>query len=284
VDVPDIDVDLRLAEATSGLRLEGSIRPRIALEDAVLLTGGRVENLGDLEAGQEVAIREPFHGGTMITGGLAEHIMGTTDYWDDPLLYRRYHFLGAVFDPYYGPYYASASPSASLESGVYLIGWSDESIPLSTEVVDWPYSAVGTALYIYALPVTEEADLMSVIPPELVEREMVDVVGRVQELPDGIHMESVSQVTFRFTPWGTEVPEVEEIVLDMQPGYEYAYSPSVAIWDWEREVWREVDVAWGPHSIPNAGRYVSSSGVVLLHFEAASRITIERLELTIKGK
>lgn len=285
-DVAGIDADLRLLKAAGALRLEGSIRPQMALEDAVLLTGGSVKQLGNLEAGEEVAVREPFYGSTMPGGGLTERIMGTSGYWDDPLLYRRYHFLGAVFDPYYGPYGTSASSSVALESGVYLIGWSDEHIPLSAEVVDWPYSAVGTALYIYALPVTEaETDSTSVIPPELIVREMVDVVGYVQDLPDGIYMEFESEATFRFTLWGAEVPEVEEIVLDMQGGYDYVYPPSVAIWDWEREVWRGVDVAWGQHSIPNGGRYVSPSGTVMLYLKAgASGTTVERLELTIKGR
>jgi hypothetical protein len=286
-DVVGIDADLRLFEALGALQLEGSIRPQMALEDTVLLVGDRVKNLGDLAAGQGVSVREPFQGGTMAAGGLAERIMGTTGYWDDPLLYRRYHFLGAVFDSYYGPYGTSASSGMGLESGVYLIGWSAESIPLSAEVVDWPYSAVGTALYIYALPVTEvETDSMSVIPPELIAREMVDVVGYVEELPDGIYMDFGSEATFRFTLWGTEVPEVEEIIVDMQYSYDYAYPPSVAMWDWEREVWREVDVTWGRHSIPNAGRYVSPSGTVLLYLkaEATAGTTIEHLELTIKGK
>jgi hypothetical protein len=283
-DVPGIDADLRLSKASSSLRLEGTIRPQMVLKDAVLLTGGGVKRLGDLEAGEELTIREPFHGGAMVASGLAERILGTTDYWNDPLLYRRYQFLGAVFDPYYGPYGVSASSRVSLGSGVYLVGWSDEHVPLSAKVVDWPYSTMGTALYIYALPVAEaEAGTISTVPPELIAREMVDVVGYVEESPDGIRMESESETTFRFTLWGTGVPEVEEIILDMQPGYDYAYPPAVSIWDLESEDWRPVDAAWGQHAIPNGGRYVSSSGVVLLHFKAATETTIERLEITIKG-
>jgi hypothetical protein len=167
-----------------------------------------------------------------------------------------------------------------------LIGWSDGQIPLSAEVVDWPYSLEGTALYIYALPVVEvEADSMSVISPELIAREMIDVVGYVEDGPAGIYMELESEVTFRFTLWGIGVPEVEEIVLDMQPSYDYVYPPSVSIWDWESEDWRPVDVAWGQHLIPNGGRYVSSSGVVLVHCKAeVIGVTVERLEITIKGK
>jgi hypothetical protein len=283
-DVPGIDADLHLSEATGSLQLEGTIRPQLGLEDAVLLTDSRVKQLGDLEVGQEVAIRESFHGGAIVTSGLSDRILGTVDYWNDPLLYRRYQFLAAVFDSYYGPYGVSTFSRVGLGSGVYLVGWSDERIPLSAEVVDRPYSTMGTALYIYALPVAEaEAGTMSIIPPELFAREMVDVVGYVKDLPDALNMEPESEATFRFTMWGADVPEVEEIILDMQQGYPYAYPPSVSIWDWESEDWRAVDVGWGQHSIPSSERYVSPAGVVLLHFKAATATAIERLEITIKG-
>lgn len=286
MDVSGVDADLRLSKATGSLHVEGSVRPQMVLEDAVMLIGGRVKRLGDLEAGEEVAVREPFHGGSVSAFDLPDRVVGATGYYDDPLLYRRYHLMEAVSVPYYGPYGARGAYGANLENGVYLIGWSDEQIPLSAEVVGWPYSSEGTVLYIYALPVAEvEDESMSVIPPELIAREMMDVVGYVEEGPAGIYMELESEAAFRFTLWGVEAPKVEEIVLNMQQGYDYAYPPSVSIWDWVSEDWRPVDATWGEYSIPNGGRYVSSSGVVLLQVKAAANgTTIERLEITIKGK
>ncbi len=284
-DVPGVDADLRLSDTTGSLRLEGTIRPQIALEDAVLLMGGHVKRLGDLEKGQEVSIREPFRSGAIVVSGLPERIMDSVDYWSDPLLYRRYHFLGAIFNSVYGPYGASGSSRVGLGSGVYLVGWSDEHIPLLAEVVDASYSTTGTALYVYALPTAEaEVESMSVIPPELITREMMDVVGYVEELSDGFHMEPRSEATFRFTLWGTAVPEVEEIVLDMQQQGGYGDSLAVSIWEWESEDWHPLGVTWGRNSIPNGGRYVSSSGVVLLRLKATAGTTVERLELTLKGK
>jgi hypothetical protein len=283
-DVPGVDADLCLLEVSGSLRLEGTIRPQIALEDAVLLMGGHVKRLGDLEKGQEVSIREPFRSGAIVVSGLPERIIDSVDYWSDPLLYRRYHFLGAIFNSTYGPYGASGSSRAGLGSGVYLAGWSDEHVPLSAEVVDASYSTTETAFYVYALPTAEvEVESISVIPPELITREMIDVVGYVEELSDGFHMEPRSEATFRFTPWGTAVPEVEEIILDMQQSG-YGDPPAVSIWEWESEDWRPLGVTWGRHSISNGGRYVSSSGVVLLRLKATAGTTVGRLELTLKGK
>jgi hypothetical protein len=285
-DVPAVEADLRLSGASGSLQLEGTIRPRITLEDAVLLTGGRVKRLGHLEAGTEVSIHEPFSGGGVVGSGLPERILGSGDYWNDALLYRRYYFLGAIFDSTYGPYGTGVSRRMGLGSDAYLLGWSDERIPHSAKVEKASYSAIGTALYLYALPVAEaEAGTMSTIPPELFAREMVDVTGYVEELSLGFRMEIESEATFRFTLWGAEVPEVEEVVLNMQQGGGgYGDSPVASIWDWESEEWHPLDVAWGQHAIPNGARYLSPSGVVLLRFKAVSGTTVERLEISLKGR
>jgi hypothetical protein len=173
----------------------------------------------------------------------------------------------------------------SLEGGAYLIGWSDEDVPLSAEVVDWPYSTIETALYVYALPVAELEDSAgAVIPSSLIRREIVDTVGYVDEFPEGFQMGPESEATFRFTLWsGITLGQVKGLVLDMQPGYASAPAPVVSAWDLESEDWHRLDVGWGQHSISNAERYVSPSGSVLLHLEATGEVTVERLALTIKG-
>jgi len=288
VDVPGVDADLRLLRTASTLRLEGTVRNgQVVLEDAVLIAGSRIERLGDVAAGEEIDVSVPFHSGTLVTYALPEQILGTTGYWDDTLLSRRYMFLGAIFNPYYGPYGGSGGPvETSLDSGVYLIGWSDEDVPLSAEVMGRPYSAVETALYIYVLPVTEkEVSAGSDIPSDLIMREWIDAVGYVEEIADGFHMSMGSEITFRFTIWpGLTVREADKLVLDMRQSYTYAIPPVVSIWDLEGESWRRLDIGWGQHEIPNAKRYVSSSGRVLLRLEATETVTVADVTLAIKGQ
>jgi hypothetical protein len=43
-------------------------------------------------------------------------------------------------------------------------------------------------------------------------------------------------------------------------------------------------VGWGQSSIPNAERYVSPSGSVLLRLETTSSVNVEQLTLAIKGQ
>jgi hypothetical protein len=288
VDVAGVDATLHLSRDAGKLYLEGAVRNgRIALEDAVLLVGIRVEPIGDLAAGQEVPIRVQFNGSSLPAYALVERIMGSSNYWNDTRLYRRYTLLGAVLNPNaYGPYGSSGRPvGTGLGGGVYLIGWSDEGVPLSAEVVGRSYSALETALYIYALPVAEsEVSVGFDIPADLIRRDLVDIVGHVEDLPDGVFMEMQSEATFRFSVWpSVEVSEVGEIILNMQ-GYDYSFPPTVSIWDIESGDWQRLDVGWGQSSIPNAERYVSPSGSVLLRLETTSSVNVEQLTLAIKGQ
>jgi hypothetical protein len=287
-DVAGVDATLRLSREAGKLYLEGTVRNgQMALEDAVLIVGVRAESLGDLSAGQEVPIRMLFNSSSPVAYTLIEQIVGSSNYWNDTHLYRRYALLAAVLNPNdYGPYGGIGVPAVTgLEGGVYLVGWSDESVPLPAEVVGRSYSAVETALYVYALPVAGPGVAAELdIPPDLIRREMVDVVGRVEELPDRVVMETQSEATFRFSIWpGVEVVKAGSLVLDMQ-GYSPNFPPAVSLWDVESGGWHRLDVGWGRSLIPNAKRYVSSSGSVLLHLKTANGVILEDLTLAIKGQ
>jgi hypothetical protein len=266
--------------------LEGTARNGgVPLKDAVLIVKGRVKQLGDLEPGEEIAVQVPFQIGPIATPGLSGQILGTTSYWDDPHLLRRYSLLEAIFSSYYSPY--SSGPSAILlKGGAYLIGWSDEDVPLSAEVVGSSSSTLETALYVYALPMTTlGAEELSAIPLELALAEVVSTTGYVERSGDGFYLNSGAEVTLRFSSFSSlTVRDVDEIILDVQGSSGFAPSPVISIWDWEVDDWRTLDVGWGRHSIPYVGSCVSPSGDVLLRLEATDGVAVDRLTLTIKGQ
>ncbi|MEE8389228.1 MAG: hypothetical protein V3S14_00310, partial [Anaerolineae bacterium] len=294
-DVPGIETDLRLALDEAGvLRLEGSVRNgETPLQGAVLLAGGDEQLLGDLDAGEQVSVHLLLSsGGSLITpkprsfvspaySNVPERILGPGDYWGDRTLYRRYQFLQALF-PYNGP---------GLEPGIYLIGWSEENVPLPVEVVDRPFSAIETALYVYALPVAGlETGATIVIPPSLITRQVEEVSANVSVWPEGCHMEPEAEVVFRFSIWqGMTVQQVEELVLDMQ-GSSYGNSslaPTVSLWNQESGDWeRLLGLGWGQHSIPNADAYVLPPGKVLVRLETGAEwaADVNSLTITIKGR
>jgi hypothetical protein len=301
-DVPGVEADLRLGLSRRGtLQLLGSIRNgEMPLQDAVLLVAGDEQRLGDLEAGEEVAVRLLLSstGSVLAPGswwssstygyGVPERIMGPGNYWEDRTLYRRHQFLQALFGYNYG-YGGSGTTVRVLEPRVYLVGWVEDDAPLSVEVVDRPFSAVGTALYFYALPVAElETDETIVIPPSFITRQMEEMSGGVNVWPSGCHLDSGAEVVFRFTVWqGMMVSQVEELVLELQgSSYTGTFSPVVSLWNRENDDWERMELGWGRHSIPNADAYILPRGEVLVRLAASERgaIDVNDLTITIKGR
>ncbi|MCP4590002.1 MAG: hypothetical protein GY842_04610, partial [bacterium] len=228
VDAPGIETDLRLGLSGAGvLRLEGSIRNGgTPLQGAVLLMGGDEQRLDDLEAGEQASIDLLLHSaGSVVTPkswsssvygyNIPERIMGPGNYWEDRTLYRRHQFLQAIFPYAYG---GPGTPVGVLEPGVYLVGWVEDDAPLPVEVVERPFSAVGTTLYFYALPVAElETDATIVIPSSFITQRVEETTGRVDVWLEGCYLGPEAAVVFRFTPWqGMMVEQVEELVLELQ--------------------------------------------------------------------
>ncbi len=294
--VSPVESDLRLAaNATGDLRVEGTLTMREgSLEGAVLIAGWRQQRLGDLEPGQAVTVSVEVASGVappahQYASQLPEQILGPGNYWDDRNIYRRYQFVQAIFAPE-GLGLGRTPGGTGLAPGLYLIGWAEEEVPLPVEVVDRPFSSVGTTLYVYDLPVAGlETGTRITIPPGLIERQVEETTGSVEVWPEGMHMEPEAEVVFRFTVWpGVAVRQVDELVLDMQ-GSSYgstSHPPMVSLWNQESDRWDVLDVGWRSHSISNAGAYVLPSGSVLLRLETDAEwpADMESLTITIKGQ
>ena len=186
-DVSGVEADLELIEDAAGrLWLEGVVRnDGVLLNEAVLIAGDDAQRLGDLEPGGEVTVRLGLHdgGGTSKPWSsvspygheLVEQILGPGEYWNDRGLYRRYQFLQAILTE---EGVRSGMPRLSLGSGVRLVGWAEEGVPLPVEVVERPFSTVAAAFCVYDLPV-EEIELGSTVtvPSGLITRQVEGTVG-----------------------------------------------------------------------------------------------------------
>ncbi|MDY6877879.1 MAG: hypothetical protein SWK90_16980 [Chloroflexota bacterium] len=291
--VPPVEADLRLAASTTGdLRVEGTLTMTGRLEEAVLLAGWQQQRLGDLEPGQVATVSVQVASGVVPpsyyhASQLPEQIVGPGNYLDDRNLHRRYQFLQAIFVPQGSGVTSGGMP---LESGVYLIGWTEEQVPLPVEVVERPFSTFETGLYVYDLPVVGlETGTTVTIPPDLIERQVEEMTGPVEVWSERFHIGPESEVVFRFIVWpGVVVRQVDELVLDMQ-GSSYGTTtnpPTISLWNRESEEWDVLDVGWGRHSIPDAGAYVTSSGEVLLRLATGAEWSaeIESLTITITGQ
>lgn len=270
---------------TTGLRFStvmsqvaGTIRNGpIALEDAVLLSGsGGVEQLGDLEPGQEREVQLGSGSPPSFNPDLSMEIMGGTSYYGDRELYRRYQLLHSIF-----PY-----RDANLVNGVYLLGWSADQKLVPIEVVDGPYSNVGTTLYIYGVPIE---------PPALRSGETVTIpssfIAREVEQGDAqwggvIHLPGFgSEVILRFSVW----PELALETVD-RAMLEFSGStgtlPMVSVWNWQQESWDDMEVDGNQVVISDGEAYALSPGIVRVKLEAASDMggRLGSITLTMEGR
>ena len=281
VDVSPVDADLQMVSgASGGLRVEGRLRNGgVPLKDAVLISGDQAQQLGDLGAGEGIGVGFVYDVASGRTD-IAEQILGIAIYWEDPELYRRHQFLQAFF---------SQDGGLDLGRGIYLVGWAEEA-PLPAEVVGRPFSAVETALYVYALPVAGlQPGATVVIPPGLITRAVEETAGGVDVWPGGLHMEPESAVVFRFTTWdGVALRQVDELVLQLEGSSrgDTSHPPAVSLWNEASGGWERLDVGWGRHTIPDAGVYVTRSGDVLLRLDTDAEwpADVETLAITIKGQ
>jgi hypothetical protein len=276
VNVPPIETDLELAtSAESDLWLIGTLNNGpIPLEDAVLLIGRTSFRLGDLEAGQAITVNTKSGPSLLPPSDVAEQILGTTSYYNDAELYRRYEFLQTLF-PYYGP---------GLRAGVYLVGWSDEP-PLDIEIVGRQSSLEGTTLYIFKLSAELPADTdLIVIPPELIAREVEASGGYGTAEPQYIFIPNGDSIVFRFTIWSDfMVTRVDEMHVNLLP-MEYGPSPlpEISLWNWTTEEWDPQEVLdWGEFAIPRPSQYVHLDGIVHMQLGTPETGYVEMRDVTI---
>jgi hypothetical protein len=296
-EVSPIEADLRLAGVGGRLWLEGTVRNgEVSLTDALIMAGNQEQRLGDLEPGEEVSIRVQLFG-TMPSSGygssLPERILGTSNYWDDPELHRRYMFLQSLLASYSAYFYGASAPNSTnpLAAGAYLIGWAAEGTgtPLSVEVPGRAYTTDDATLYVYALSLDElTAETGLTVPPSLVEREVVETVGEVETYPDGFHMGSYSEITFRFTWSAITLKQVDLVELDVRyDGYYGSRStpPVVSLWNRETGKWDPQDVKWGKNRITDLDPYVTSASSVLVRLESGDTpIEVGTLSISVEGK
>jgi hypothetical protein len=125
------------------------------------------------------------------------------------------------------------------------------------------------ALFVYSLPVHTAVDSGTggpsvLIPSGLIDRETESTSGVIHRGMDGIFLEKEAEMVYRFTFWsGAELESIQEIILNVEkPAYDTVSPPPlVAVWDPLDEQWDPLEIDWGANVIPEAERYVSSTGI-----------------------
>ncbi|MCC6190471.1 MAG: hypothetical protein IT318_15695 [Anaerolineales bacterium] len=303
---PSFAADLVLDVGSKFASLQGTVTNRsgLALKDAVVLGPGSAQRLGDLAPGASASIRFPLSNARASVAPLndvmpaaaaggpvppqafyppsnndttIDDILGNTYYYNDKESFRRYSLLASMIDAYGG---------SGRGSGVYLIGWTDES-PLPVEVVGRPFDTLDRTLYLIALDL--RLDVGSgrvVIPPGLMQWLPLNPNPATTPAPYDVYLYQGNEAQLRFIP-SQLVPfkTAEGLVMHLTSyGQSGSAALEVALWDFSENNWVDVPApVWGDNEISRPARFVGPGGEIQVRVAntGALQVSVERLDFTL---
>jgi len=304
VVAPKFSSELTYSVRGSVATLEGTIAnlSGLTLRDAVILSAGGSQKIGDVAPGQvlnaSVALSASratsiWQNATQVlpagspvsyvSSGYSNYdttiddIFGSTSYYDDRETYRRYSMLTWLFDPY---------STGGRGSGTYLVGWTDDS-PVQASLVGDTFNVSDKTFYIirFEPKVIVSAGTIT-IPPGLMTWQLVDpgTVGGGSPYDSYV---SQGYFTMRFKP--AVVPDfqsVKSLTMHLTSyGASGAVPLTVSLWDQLEGSWVEVNnLNWGNTAIRSAERFVGNDGRIDVRVESPSyqnSASIETLDFTL---
>jgi hypothetical protein len=211
----------------------------------------------------------------------ADTILGTSNYWDDPIAFPRMQLLEALDARYYGGNAVGVIPSDVLT----LIFWSDEA-QLDVSLQDKEYDRLQTTLYFLEVPLARNLaggnDVS--VPLALLDWEVRVNSGDVyQPNVNNLYLPSDGWVEFEFTPWEEfqrmEVTElsIHLLALDSSSG---PTAPIIRLWDWQREVLVDIEhVNWGETAVTDFQPYLGPQNAIRLYIRDNSQFGVNISEI-----
>jgi len=206
-------------------------------------------------------------------------ILGTSNYYDDRNMYRKFALLSAVTNNSYGT-------GSSRGSGVYLIGWTDQ-LPIDLQISDRSYRAQDNILYIVSLiPELSKNDALTLSPGAF---NWSLIEGNEPSLsPDGANLYPGTVFSIQFAPiQPIEFTKVKSLILHLEgatSGNKIS-GMTVSAWDYGSNDWSELDdLRWGDNTLGDPSRYLGSDGSLRLHINNVqmSGIQITQADFTVE--
>lgn len=313
IDAPVFESALTMTVSNQTAVLAGTVTNNsdLTLRDAVLLTPGGYQALGDFAPGavvnvslglgssratpvssSGVVVPAPIGGGgagspvVPISPGYyynydttVDEILGYAAYYDNSELFRRYSMLTWLMDPYNG---------GSRGRQTYLVGWVAES-PLEIAVDGRQYNREVETLYLVALDtVVQNMAAQLVVPPGLMTWQLLDpgTVGSGSPYDSYIYQ---GYFALRFRPQVGLVSNQQASALTL---HLYSYGATgqanvkVSLYDVRQQVWVELQSPiWGDNLVVTPERFVGPDGSIDVRVEAlntlGSSVSLERLDFTV---
>ncbi|MCA9969924.1 MAG: hypothetical protein KC425_06905, partial [Anaerolineales bacterium] len=285
---PAIAGSATLGLAGGSVILEANVQNNgdVTLENATLLIGGRAISLGDMPPGDSASTRTavgaaaasggspalapggfgiipPPGSGAPLTNNAAT-ILGTSNYYEEPVAQARYQLLSAVDESFYG-----GSSSVHVPGDVVtLVAWA-QTPQLDARIDRDSYDSLATTLYLLEMPLTQGlvAGNNVSLPLALLNWSIFEESGVYEATPQNLFL-SEAAVAFEYVPWREfQRMSVTDLTLVVLPESSQLSQPppDLSLWDWEQALWQPVpDAGWGETVVVDYGRYLGENNAVRL--------------------
>ncbi len=312
VPTPRFESNLTLETVNGVVVLQGTVtnQSALSLSDVVLLApggSGSVQRLGDFKPGETQtlafslynsratqlsssplavpmtggAISSPAYYPPSVYDTTIDDILGSSNYYNDRLLFRRYSLLSAAMDSY---------GVLGRGSGVYLAGWT-EAAPVPARVTNRGFDTIDLTLYVIDLnPTWHLGGAVVSVPPALMTWAVLDPAQSGSPTPYDMYIyPGYDDYSLQFTPvFPLAFSQVRDLTLHLTSyGALGSSGLNLSLWDFTENVWvLYKNVAWGDLALEAPARFVGPSGEIHVKVNissnsTASSINIETLDFTL---
>ncbi len=294
----DISLEIKLNPSSNPVLL-GEIRNNsdLTLHNAVLLSGARPQQFGDIAPGESISVSANFSGsfassaiagpnpgiGSFAVDETMVDLFGTNYMYPSRGVtvetYRRFNLMTAALGGVYN----------SRGGGIYLVGWTDQA-PFETNLSGSSHLETDTTLYIIHIDpqylyAVNSGDRL-VLPPGMFSWSLFESpTGNVTATPyEGyLGTGSFSLRFFPRNPLGSS--KVEELTLHLESyGQSGPSELKIQLWDFSEATWSTLPaLSWGDTNISSPERFVGADGEVRIKLENTTlfSISVERVDFTL---
>ena len=309
---PNFTHNLEITLSSTSALLQGSVTNTsdLFLTNAVLLYPGGYVQIGDLPPGKSFDVHEQLSRSQLAgepnlnptfpyatsyygfpapystpTDTTVSDILGTSSYYDDRKIYRKYSFLSAVTNNNFGT-------GSSRGSGIYLVGWSDH-LPIEVNVPGTNFNTQDNIFYVIAFRPTLQTGQKSssgeafTLTPGTFNWSILEGYDPAIS-PYGVNVYPGMAFSMQFTPiLPVEFSEVKSLVLHLD-GQAHGTSVTgiiLSIWNYDLDTWEKLDdLRWGDNTLDNPDRYVGTDGSLRLNLISGqvSGLQITQLDFSLE--
>ena len=247
----------------------------MALENGLLLFGNIGLDVGEIRAGGSKEIEQIFtqsmlsrngfstSSGSSFNSGnnpLSNHIdiiLGSFNYYSDPVLYPRYELIQAIESH-------NLTQNATTLDSLTFVFWSERQGIEAT--INRNSSTSSVTLHFVEIPLTTNISAQSakIIPPSFLEWTVLEATNVFTPEPTNLSFDGNSAVAFEYSPIADfQDLEVNQLLINIEQAGRDQQLPVVALWDWETAVWVELeDAAWGDTAVANFEPYLTPNNTI----------------------